>query len=146
MVSRLIAAVVSLAVAMVSVFSGIVVHDPLREMATDAPAGSDANHWWPLLVYGPWAVASLSIQRAALHQHRRATHSWGVVLFLLRRGHGAVRHPGAEDTPGISAAAIPAISALTCFQRRCVTLTRAPRKATSRHRNASPSSKWAFRA
>lgn len=37
--------------------------------------------WWPLLVYGPWLVASLSVLRAALHR-RRAVHSWAVVLLF----------------------------------------------------------------
>ncbi|WP_171116504.1 MULTISPECIES: hypothetical protein [Streptomyces] len=48
---------------------------------------------------------------------------------------------------GISAAALPAIAALTCFQQlvRQITLTRAPHKNAPRHRYASPSSKWAVR-
>lgn len=79
-VSLLIALLGGLLACTVSLFSGVITYGPLLRIAVPrAPAGMAA--WWPLLVYGPWIVASLSIVRAAFHQ-RRAAHSWIVVLFF----------------------------------------------------------------
>ncbi|OQQ13801.1 hypothetical protein B0675_26570 [Streptomyces sp. M41(2017)] len=65
---------------MVSVFGAVVSYDPLRHVATPTVA-DDLAHCWPLLVFGPWLVASLSVLRAALHR-RRAAHSWVVVVLF----------------------------------------------------------------
>ncbi|MDH6623541.1 hypothetical protein M2271_001328 [Streptomyces sp. LBL] len=138
-VSFMVASMASVIVAMVSVFSGIVAYDPLRQVATAVPAHSLAARWWPLLVYGPWMVSSLSILRAALHR-RRAAHSWCIVMFFsaVAMALSVIQSP--KTIPDIAAAALPAIAALTCFQQlvRQITLTRPPRKAARRHRDASP--------
>ncbi|WP_411148478.1 DUF2637 domain-containing protein [Streptomyces sp. A30] len=141
-VSFLVASLASVVVAMVSVFSGIVAYDPLREVATEVPAHSVADRWWPLLVYGPWMVSSLSVLRAALHR-RRAAHSWCVVMFFSAVAMALCVIQAPRTLPDIAAAALPAIAALTCFHQlvRQITLTRPPRKATRRHRDASSSSK-----
>ena len=65
---------------MVSVFGGMATYEPLRQVAVFHTQGG-AVSWWPLLVYGPWLVAALSILRAALHRCR-AAHSWVVVLLF----------------------------------------------------------------
>lgn len=141
-VSFLVASVASIIVAMVSVFSGIVAYDPLREVATEVPAHSVADRWWPLMVYGPWMVSSLSVLRAALHR-RRAAHSWCVVMFFSAVAMALCVIQAPRTLPDIAAAALPAVAALTCFHQlvRQITLTRPPRKATRRHRDASSSSK-----
>jgi hypothetical protein len=136
--SFLIAALAAVLVAMVSVFGGIVAYDPLLSVATASAPTAD-HRWWPLLVYGPWTVASLSVLRAALHQ-RRAVHSWSVALFFSVIAVGlcvvqAPRTPTAWCTAGL-----PPIAALTCFQQlvRQITLTRPPRQAAPRHRVLPP--------
>lgn len=74
------ALLVALIAAVVSVFSGLAISDALRQTAGPRTA-HDIVIWWPLLICGPWMVASLSILRAALHQ-RRAIHSWSIVLLF----------------------------------------------------------------
>lgn len=115
-VGILIAAVAAVIAAMVSVFSGIVAYDPLRGVATAGPAPFGTKSWWPMLVYGPWMVASLSILRSALHG-RRAAHSWCVVLFFSAVAMGLCIARGPRTVPDISAVALPAVTALTGFQQ-----------------------------
>ncbi|QGV77123.1 DUF2637 domain-containing protein [Streptomyces ficellus] len=135
--SILIAALTAVIVAMVSVYGGMVTYGPLLRNATGPRASDAVLRWWPLLVYGPWLVASLSILRAAFHR-RRATHSWSaVVLFSTIAMLLCVAQ--APRTPlDAVAAGLPAVAALACFQQlvRQITLTRPPRQAAPRHRTA----------
>lgn len=132
--SLFLAATAAVIAASVSLFGGMVAYEPLRLTAVGR-AEDGVVSWWPLLVYGPWLVASLSVLRSALHQ-RRAVHSWAVVLLfssiamLLCIAH-APRTP--SDT---AAAALPGLASLICFQQvvRQITLTRPPRRAVPRHR------------
>ncbi|MFG2425493.1 DUF2637 domain-containing protein [Streptomyces sp. NPDC048448] len=135
-VSFVIAAVAAVIVSMVSVFGGMVAYSPLRHIASSTQSGS--GPWWPLLVYGPWMVASLSVLRAALHQ-RRAVHSWYVVLLFSFVAVMFCVADAHKTITGVAAAVVPALASLTCFQQlvRQITLTRPPRQRTSRHRQRS---------
>ncbi|MFF8288120.1 DUF2637 domain-containing protein [Streptomyces sp. NPDC016309] len=121
-------------VSMVSVFSGIIAYDPLRHIA-EAHSPARTVNWWPLLVYGPWAVASLSVLRAALHR-RRAAHSWSVVLLFSFMGMLLCVAQAPGNYTGMAAAALPTVASLACFHQlvRFITLTRPPRKTKPRHR------------
>ncbi|WP_221357244.1 DUF2637 domain-containing protein [Streptomyces beigongshangae] len=132
-VSFLIAALAAVIVSMVSVFGGIVSYVPLRHVASHTQ--SAAAVWWPLLVYGPWMMASLSILRAALHQ-RRAAHSWFVVLVFSSVAMALCAAQADRTFTGIAAAVLPALAALSCFQQlvRQITMTRPPRQSVPRHR------------
>ncbi|MFI0964412.1 DUF2637 domain-containing protein [Streptomyces sp. NPDC021080] len=132
-VSFVIAAVAAATVSMVSVFSGMVAYSPLQRIASNAQSGT--GPWWPLLVYGPWMVASLSILRAALHQ-RRAVHSWYVVLLFSSVAMMFCVADAHQTITGVATAVVPALASLTCFQQliRQITLTRPPRQTVSRHR------------
>ena len=132
-VSFLIAALAAVIVAMVSVFGGLAAYAPLQHIAAKTRSGP--LHWWPLLVYGPWMVASLSILRTALHR-RRALHSWCVVLLFSSVAMTLCVAEAERSFTGVAAAVLPALAALTCFQQlvRQVTLTRPPRQRISRHR------------
>jgi hypothetical protein len=123
-------------VSMVSVFGGMVALDPLRLAAPHMAQGLVG--WWPLLVYGPWLVASLSILRASLHQ-RRVVHSWSVVLFFSTLTTVLCVAHSPRTLTDAAAAALPPLAALACFQQlvRQITLTRPPRQAVARHRTAS---------
>ncbi|MEU1052168.1 hypothetical protein ABZ397_06350 [Streptomyces sp. NPDC005876] len=133
-VSYLTAALVTVIASAVSLLSGVVAYDPLRVVAVTR-LQSGVVSWWPLLVFGPWLVASLSVLRAALHQ-RRAVHSWCVVLVfsLISVFLCVVQAPG--TVIDIAAAALPGLASLACFQQlvRQVTLTRPPRRTAPRHR------------
>ena len=134
-VSYIIAAAITVIASAVSLFGGMVAYDPLRVVAlTRLQTG--AVSWWPLLVYGPWLAASLSVLRAALHQ-RRAVHSWCVVLaFSLIAMLLCVAAQTPRTVVDVAAAALPSLASLTCFQQlvRQITLTRPPRRAAPRHR------------
>ncbi|CAM5680880.1 hypothetical protein SVIOM74S_10296 [Streptomyces violarus] len=94
-----------------SLLSGMVAYDPLR-LAALSPAERSLGAWWPLLVYGPWLVASLSVRGPALHQ-RRAVHSWCVVLVFCvspcccvsprRRGPSSVQRRALPGWPALTA-------------------------------------------
>lgn len=131
--SFVIAAFVAVIVAMVSVFGGMAAYEPLKHV----PAGAKGAEisWWPLLVYGPWIVASLSILRTALHQ-RRALHSWVVVLTFSSVAMMLCVSQAEKTFIGIAGAALPAVASLACFQQlvRQITLTLPPRQSVSRHR------------
>jgi hypothetical protein len=135
--SYLIAAVASVIVSMVSVFGGMVAYEPLQHVAPGARGAT--VHAWPLLIYGPWMVASLSILRTALHQ-RRAMHSWFVVLLFSSLAVVLCVAEAERTFTGVAAAALPAVASLACFQQlvRQITLTRPPRQRTSRRRRPSP--------
>ncbi|MFD3808283.1 DUF2637 domain-containing protein [Streptomyces sp. NPDC058619] len=132
--SFFLAALAAIVVSMVCVFSGMVSYDPLRHIA-QYPIYGNADRWWPLLVYGPWLVASLSILRAALHR-RRVVHSWAVVLLFSTVSMLLCVAQAPRTLVDVAAAALPALASLTCFQQlvRQITLTRPPLQTKPRHR------------
>nr|MDT0516187.1 hypothetical protein [Streptomyces sp. DSM 41633] len=133
------AAMVGAIAAVVSILSGLAICDALRHSAGPHTA-RDVVSWWPLLIYGPWMVASLSILRSALHQ-RRALHSWSIVLLFSTLATLLCVAQAPRTIAAGTASALPAVAALACFQQlvRQITLTRPPRQAAPRHRNPTAS-------
>ncbi|MGX1274784.1 DUF2637 domain-containing protein [Streptomyces phaeoluteigriseus] len=131
--SFVIVALVAVIVAMVSVFGGMAAYRPLQNIPSDP--GSAMVSSWPLLVYGPWMVASLSILRTALHQ-RRAVHSWFIVLLFSSVAMMLCVAQADWTFTGIAGACLPALASLACFQQlvRQITLTLPPRQSPRRHR------------
>ncbi|MFF7646803.1 DUF2637 domain-containing protein [Streptomyces canus] len=129
-----IGAVVAVIASTVSVFGGLIAYDPLLFIAA-SPTNSSILSWWPLLIFGPWLVASLSILRHALHR-RRSLHSWCVVLAFSSIAMAMCVAQAPSDLMGRAAAAMPIFASLTCFQQlvRQITLTRPPRRPLRRHR------------
>ncbi|MDX3397967.1 MULTISPECIES: DUF2637 domain-containing protein [Streptomyces] len=132
--SLFVAALAAVIAASVSLFGGMVAYEPLRLAAVTRTRGSVVS-WWPLLVYGPWLVASLAVLRAALHQ-RRAVHSWAVVLLFSAIAMLLCIAEAPRTISDGAAAALPGLASLVCFQQviRQITLTRPPRRAVPRHR------------
>ncbi|MET9823089.1 MULTISPECIES: DUF2637 domain-containing protein [Streptomyces] len=132
--SLFVAALAAVIAASVSLFGGMVAYEPLRLAAVTRTRGSVVS-WWPLLVYGPWLVASLAVLRAALHQ-RRAVHSWAVVLLFSAIAMLLCIAEAPRTLSDGAAAALPGLASLVCFQQviRQITLTRPPRRAVPRHR------------
>ncbi|MBB4714853.1 hypothetical protein BJ965_004735 [Streptomyces luteogriseus] len=132
--SFLVAALAAVIASAVSILSGMAAYDPLRLVAV-SPAARGLRTWWPLLVYGPWLVGSLSVLRAALHQ-RRAVHSWCVVLVFSCIAVLLCVVQAPRTVLGTAAAALPGLAALACFQQvvRQITLTRPPMRSAPRHR------------
>ncbi|MGY0056886.1 DUF2637 domain-containing protein [Streptomyces sp. LZ34] len=136
LISLIFAALTTVIVAMLSVLGGMVSYGPLRYLASPSTSESMAA-WWPLLVYGPWLVASLSVLRAALHR-RGAAHSWAVVvLFSTIAVFLCVAH-APKDPPSMAVAGLPPVAALVSFHQlvRQITLTSPPRHALPRTRGA----------
>ncbi|WP_330289873.1 DUF2637 domain-containing protein [Streptomyces sp. NBC_00576] len=133
--SFLIATLTAIIASAVSFFSGMAAYDPLRVMAMSRMQGGIVA-WWPLLVYGPWLVASLSVLRAALHQ-RRTVHSWCMILLFSSIAILLCVDQAPKTFLDTTSAALPGLSALACFQQavRQITLTRAPRRTMRRHRS-----------
>ncbi|WP_245235237.1 DUF2637 domain-containing protein [Streptomyces violaceorubidus] len=115
-------------------FSGMAAYEPLR-LTASASASGGVMSWWPLLVYGPWLVASLAVLRAALHQ-RRAVHSWAVVVLFSALAMLLCVLQAPRTLADTSSAALPGLASLICFQQvvRQITLSRPPRRAVPRHR------------
>ncbi|MFE5165025.1 DUF2637 domain-containing protein [Streptomyces sp. NPDC056697] len=133
-ISLIFAAVTTVIVAMLSVLGGMISYRPLRYLASPSTSESMAA-WWPLLVYGPWLVASLSVLRAALHR-RSAAHSWAVVvLFSTIAVFLCVAH-APRNAPSMAVAGLPPVAALVSFHQlvRQITLTSPPRHALPRTR------------
>ncbi|MFC9684403.1 hypothetical protein [Streptomyces sp. NPDC056948] len=132
--SFFVAALAAVIASAVSLLGGMVAYDPLRLVGV-SPEGKSFGSWWPLLVYGPWLVASLSVLRAALHQ-RRAVHSWCVVLVFSCVAVLLCVVQAPRTVLGTAAAALPGVAALACFQQvvRQITLTRPPLRSVPRHR------------
>ncbi|GAA3378732.1 hypothetical protein GCM10017750_29660 [Streptomyces racemochromogenes] len=128
------AVLVAVIAAVVSMFSGLAICEALRHSAGPGTAHG-VSSWWPLLIYGPWMVASLSILRAALHQ-RRAVHSWSIVLLFSTLATLLCLAQAPRTFAAQAAATLPPIAALACFQQlvRQITLTRPPRQPAPRHR------------
>ncbi|MEV6795347.1 DUF2637 domain-containing protein [Streptomyces sp. NPDC051320] len=139
MISFALAALTAVIVAMVSAFGAVVSYDPLRLIAATSVPDNLAK-CWPLLIFGPWLVASLSVLRATLH-HRTAPQGWAlVVLFSALAAVLCVSHAD-KTLSGIAVACLPPITALTCFHQlvRQITLTRTPvRPAGIRSHRATP--------
>ncbi|MGM0357834.1 hypothetical protein, partial [Streptomyces sp. ECR3] len=114
-IGRLLAALAAVVASMVSVFSGMVTYEPLRFVALTHTRSGFVS-WWPLLVYGPWTVASLSVLRAALHR-RRAVHAWSVVLLFSCVAVLMCVVQAPRTVIDTAAAALPGIASLACFQQ-----------------------------
>ncbi|MFJ4811968.1 DUF2637 domain-containing protein [Streptomyces longwoodensis] len=139
LVSLSITGMVAVMASAVSLFGGMVAYSPLHLLAVTRTGGGMAA-WWPLLVYGPWLVAALSVLRAAVHQ-RRAVHSWCVVLLFSATALLICVLQSPRSLTGHVAAALPSVASLACFQQlvRQITLTRPPRRAVvPRHRQRPP--------
>lgn len=136
LIGCLIAVVVTLVVAVVSVVSGMVAYSPLYRVAV-ARVPVELVHWWPLLVYGPWLAGACSVLRAALYG-RRAVHAWIAVLFFSVVAVVLCVGSTTLSVVGSTVAGLPPIAALTCFHLlvRQITLTR-PLSAR-RHRRGGP--------
>lgn len=122
-------------VLLVSMLGAVASYEPLRALA-DGVAQPGVAQLWPLLIYCPWVVATLSILRARAYK-RRTLHSWLVVIFFA--GIAALLCvTNAPHTPaGITVAGLPPITVLLCFHQLVRQLDLSPSPATpARHAHA----------
>lgn len=121
-----LAGVSAFVVVVVSVFGAWVIYTPLQNVASSVTSPSVAR-CWPMLVFAPWLVASMTILRATLHR-RRAVHAWLLVTFFTALAAGLCVSKAPETLTGILVAALPPTAALVCFCQCTgqLTLTRPP--------------------
>jgi hypothetical protein len=125
-------AITALTVIAVSVLGWVFTFDPLRELAASRMPHGFAQ-LWPLMVYGPWLVASLSILRAA--RERRATaHSWVVVVAFSGIAVGLCVVHATPTMTGVIIAGLPQLTAVVSFHQLVRQFT-----ATQRARHAAAS-------
>ncbi|MFC4032820.1 DUF2637 domain-containing protein [Streptomyces polygonati] len=104
----------------VSVLGAMVSYDPLRELAS--PTAHSLASSWPLLVYGPWFAACLSILQAAAHR-REVRAAWiAVIVFSAIAMALCIAHAPRTLT-AIATAGLPPVSALASFHLLCRQIT-----------------------
>ncbi|MEV0264238.1 DUF2637 domain-containing protein [Streptomyces sp. NPDC050617] len=119
-------------VAAVGILGAAASYPALHGLASGVAPGGVAL-LWPLLVYGPWLAATLSILRARAYR-RRTVHSWCVIILFAAIAMAlCIIH--APTTPaGIIVAGLPPVTVLLCFHQliRQLDLTPGP-TPTTRH-------------
>ncbi|MFI1584632.1 DUF2637 domain-containing protein [Embleya sp. NPDC020630] len=135
-ISRSLVVVSVVLVAAIGVLGALITLAPLRHTAgaTSGPA-----RLWPVLVQGPWVVASLSILRSSLHR-RRALHSWIVVAAFAGLSMALSLSHAPMTVQGVVVAALPAVATTACLHQlvRQITLTRPPRRHIPGRRRDPP--------
>ncbi|MEU6066131.1 MULTISPECIES: DUF2637 domain-containing protein [Streptomyces] len=70
--------------------------------------------WWPLMVYGPWFVAALSIVRATV-QRRDTRRSWCVMLAASAMAVALSISHSSRSHLAFVMVGLPPVTALVCF-------------------------------
>ncbi|WP_055587363.1 DUF2637 domain-containing protein [Streptacidiphilus griseoplanus] len=125
--SSLFGVLTTCTVTAVSLLGWIFSYAPLQQLAAAHVSGGLAE-LWPVIIYGPWFVASLSILRAALDR-RRIAHSW-VVLGIFSGMAAILCVASASATlSDVIVAGLPPITAVISFHQliRQMTATRRAR-------------------
>ncbi|MFH9421857.1 DUF2637 domain-containing protein [Streptomyces sp. NPDC017529] len=99
----------------VGLLAAVASYPPLRALAGEATSPHIAQ-LWPLLVYGPWVAAILSILRARAHR-RRTAHSWCVVIFFAAVATVLCIAKAPTTPAGITVAGLPPVTVLLCFHQ-----------------------------
>ncbi|POX41600.1 hypothetical protein C3486_08770 [Streptomyces sp. Ru73] len=122
----------ALIVIAVSILGALASYPSLRALAGGVAPRHIAD-LWPLLIYGPWIAATLSILRARAYR-RRTAQSWLVVIFFAAVAMLlCIAHTPATPA-GITVAGLPPVTVLLCFHQlvRQLDLSPAP-SVVARH-------------
>lgn len=96
----------------VSVLGARVSYGPLRDLAS--PTAYSLASSWPLLIYGPWSVACLSILHAAAYR-RQVRAAWLAVLLFSAIAMALCIAHAPRTATAIATAGLPPVSALVSF-------------------------------
>ncbi|MFI9365190.1 DUF2637 domain-containing protein [Kitasatospora sp. NPDC053057] len=102
-------------VTVVCILGWVISYHPLQNVAlSQLPRG--LSRYWPVIVYGPWMAASLSVLRAALGG-RKVANSWTVILVFA----GIASLLCIVDTPSTMpeavVAGLPPVTAVVSLQQ-----------------------------
>jgi hypothetical protein len=121
-------------VTVVCILGWIISYHPLQDVALSRlPRG--LSQYWPVVVYGPWIAASLSVLRAALGG-RKVANSWTVILTFA----GIASLLCIADTPSTMSEAVvaglPPVTAVVSLQQmvRQLLVARQTRQEDSRQK------------
>ncbi|MGW6455636.1 DUF2637 domain-containing protein [Streptomyces sp. NPDC055078] len=120
-------------VAAVGILGALASYPALRSLA-DGVTPPDVAELWPLLIYGPWIAATLSILRARAYR-RRIAHSWCVIIFFAGISMALCIIEAPTTPAGITVAGLPPVTVLLCFHQlvRQLDLTPTPPAPSTRH-------------
>lgn len=107
-----LAGVTAVVTTTVSVLGAMITYDPLRQLSF--PTAHGLADLWPLLVYGPWFAACLSILHAAAHR-RQARLAWIAVTLFSGIAVALCIADAPRSATSIATAGLPPISALAGF-------------------------------
>jgi hypothetical protein len=96
----------------IGVLSAMISYGPLRLLAS--PTADSLAGAWPLLVYGPWLAACLSILHAARHRRHVRAAWFAMIAFTAIAMALCIAH-AAKTLTDIATAGLPPLSALACF-------------------------------
>lgn len=101
---------------------GLISYETIHVVGTsDLPRG--VSHWWPLLIYGPWIVACLTILRSALHGRTTSGSSWTIMIFFSLVNATLCAMNALGDAATAAVAGLPPIAALACLHQLVNQLT-----------------------
>lgn len=133
--SFVITALLAMVFAGVSTVGGVVTYGFTRTSAATVVDGLAS--WWPVLLLGPWAAASLFMLRSPGARGRRARTAWTVLLLFSAVTAALCLTQTRKDFTGIAVAVLPPVAALACLRLLVLHLTPVhPRHAMAHRRHA----------
>ncbi|MET8629830.1 DUF2637 domain-containing protein [Kitasatospora sp. NPDC004669] len=121
-------------VTVVCILGWIISYHPLQNVAlSQLPRG--LSQYWPVVVYGPWMAASLSVLRAALGGHKVA-NSWTVILVFAGIASLLCIVDSPSTMPEAVVAGLPPVTAVVSLQQmvRQLLVTRQMRQEDPRQK------------
>ncbi|MFH9355601.1 DUF2637 domain-containing protein [Kitasatospora sp. NPDC017646] len=102
-------------VTVVCILGWAISYHPLQDVALSRlPRG--LSQYWPVVVYGPWMAASLSVLRAALGG-RKVANSWTVILVFAGIASGLCIVDTPSTMPEAVVAGLPPVTAVVSLQQ-----------------------------
>ncbi|MFH8386753.1 DUF2637 domain-containing protein [Kitasatospora sp. NPDC018058] len=102
-------------VTVVCILGWMISYHPLQDVAlSQLPRG--LSQYWPVVVYGPWMTASLSVLRAALGGHKVA-NSWTVILVFAGIASLLCIVDSPSTMPEAVIAGLPPVTAVVSLQQ-----------------------------
>ncbi|MFI9360324.1 hypothetical protein ACIG5E_04590 [Kitasatospora sp. NPDC053057] len=133
---KLFGVLTAVTVTAVCVLDWLLCYSPLCDLAgSRVPHGM--NHLWPVIIYGPWLVGSLSTLRSTL-ESRRLVHAWVVVVVFSGIATGLCSfevYRTSLDPLDIIVAGLPPITSAVCLHQLVRQLAAAsrPSRPSPRH-------------
>lgn len=90
-------------------------YHPLQNVALSR-LPRNLSQYWPVVIYGPWMAASLSVLRAALGG-RKVANSWTIILVFAGIASALCIVDTPSTMPEAVVAGLPPVTAVVCLQQ-----------------------------